>query len=170
MPHEEYEPGFKQLVHSWKAPLASHLSLRRQQLYRLPTIQSMSLTYKICLWPGAHTQTDMRLHKRHTEHEAFLLPVWEIRPPALCFLFVSVLWDIFLCPSFMSSSAALKSTRDKDRRMKNQRLEGAWSEIFKCEKITSVRKNEHEGGHKWGKMAGGRGQSNCLSRFVSRPA
>lgn len=116
IPHR-YEAGFKQLLHSWGALVVSHVGCIQMTALSLSTIQSMSWTYQKKSASGqVRTHADKHATLlRCREHETSLLSEFTL---PLCFLFVSVLGDIFLCPSFKSSSAALKRrTRDKERRM-----------------------------------------------------
>lgn len=163
MPHEESEPGSKQLAHSWKAPFASHVSLcRLQPSHSLPTIQNTSRTLKsVC--GQVHTHADKHATpQKHTEHEAFLLLlVWEIRLPHSVFS-LSLCFEIFSSvPVFMSSSAALKSTRDKDRRMKTRsRRENEVK--YRVKKLPMSKRMNMKLDTNEGNMAGGRGQLNLL--------
>lgn len=112
MPHEEYEPGSKQLVTQLKKlHLTTALSPANNQEH-VPNLQKSVARCTLM-------QANMRLQQRHTDHEAFCCQ-WEKLDWLSLFPLCLWLWDIFLCPSFMSSSAALRSTRDKDRRMKTR--------------------------------------------------
>lgn len=100
MPHGEYEPGSKQLVHSWEALLASHVSLCRRQLYRLPTTQNKSPTISLSVARCTLMQANMRLHKGTQNMKPFCcqcekLACLSVSSLSLCFeIFASapVLW------------------------------------------------------------------------------
>lgn len=106
--------GSKQLVHSWKAPFASHASPCRRKLYRLPTIQNTSLTYKVRALPGAHTCRQTCDSTKADGTRSLLLPVWEIRLPlsvsslSLCFeIFSSV--PVLWAPMLLSKARETKT-------------------------------------------------------------
>lgn len=98
MPHENYEAGSKkrQKITIFISVIHSITPL---------TTSSMSLTY----WAGARTCSQTRTSAKVTGR---CLP--QVRDVAKPLFPLFLCFEIFLCPTFMSSSPSLRSTRDKD--------------------------------------------------------
>lgn len=124
---KKYKTGSEQPVEG-SIRAAHTVSLCKLQLYRRPTIPNIP---NLCVCPGAHKHAGKHADatKAHGARKN-AAGCWfrNVRLPPFCFHFVSGLWDIFLCPSFMSSSAALTGSGDKDRGM-NSKCVQRWSRI-----------------------------------------
>lgn len=140
--HEKNESGSKEVAE--KLPLY-HTEVQTSALSSASNPGHISNGQKLSVARCTHMQAHTRRCEGTRNVKPFAAGVRYYTASA-CFLFVSVLWDFFLCPTFISSSAALRSTRDKDRRV-NQKQEEGWNQIY--HKKSQFKKHYvYEGGHK----------------------
>lgn len=165
MPHEKYEPGSKQLAEKLHL---HHMKVCPNYSFIIEQSRTCLLTYEICLWPGAHTCRQTCASTKAHRTWSLLLLVWDIRLPlsvSLCFcalrcFLVSQFYEL-LCCSQKHERQRRKDELEAKGRMKSDILNKKPPQKNNV-KITNMKVDTDEG-----KMAGR--QSNCLSRFVSRP-
>lgn len=122
----------------------------------------------MCLWPGAHTCRQTCDSTKAHGTWSLLLPVWGIRSALSVSLCLCALryFPLSQFRELLCCSQKHERQRPEDE---HQKQEGRWGEIFLCEKLPVSKRMNMKVDTNEGNMAGGRDQSNCLSRFVSRP-
>lgn len=128
--HTKNRAEFKQLMHSWEAPFASHACcVQMTKLSPANNPEHVLNIPKTSLWTGARMQTNMRQWGAHNIKPFCSLceSLHCLSPFPLCLC----AWRYFPLPQFYELLCCTQTSHDRQRAEDvNQRLEGKWSEIF----------------------------------------
>lgn len=128
--HTKNRAEFKQLMHSWEAPFASHACcVQMTKLSPAKNPEHVLNIPKTSLWTGARMQTNMWQWGAHNIKPFCSLceSLHCLSPFPLCLC----AWRYFPLPQFYELLCCSQTSHDRQRAEDvNQRLEGKWSEIF----------------------------------------